>query len=240
MNNYFSNKNEISRVNVIFAMILIMAGIAYYYLINLASDLRWVMMCGYFFLAIPALFTLVHGVVAKRCNIVLLGAEFLLLGVLGFVGKLLHGLNLLTEYIYFYNAAYAFSAILVFSFADKLFFGKKLIAKWWFALIMVIICVLPSVLVYVMPEETVSALMLVKNIAFIVVNLAAFALGVTLIVKKNNTGFAWAYTIYTFLTCAAYVFQLLGSSNVRWYNLFLMLALVSAPYVMMTAVKCNE
>ena len=132
MKNYLSNKNEISRVNMIFAMIQLMVAISSYYLINLTTDKIWVVMCGYLFLASPAIVTLMHGIFAKRGDIVLLSIGFVVLGVLGFVSKLMHGLNLLTPYSYLFAVTYALSTCFVFSFADKVAFGMRMLSKWWF------------------------------------------------------------------------------------------------------------
>ncbi len=238
MKNYFSSREETARISTIFAMVLAMVAIAYYYLINLATDLRWVMMCGYFFVAIPAAFTLVHGIVAKRLGVVLLGAEFVLLGILGFVAKLLHGINELTFYNYFYATAYALVTIFAFSFADRVAFGKNFLAKWWVALLAVVVIGGLSLSVFVVPDVMVNTMILARNIAFIVVYALAMALGIVFIVKSKNNSFWWAYAVYAFLSLVAYAFQIFYL--VRWYNLFLMLAVVSVPYVLMFAVKCEE
>ena len=238
MKSFFSNRNEIAKINTIFAMILVMVGISYYYLINLTTDLVWVTMCGFLFVAIPALFTLVHGAFAKRGDIVLLGTEFLILGVLGFVGKLLQGIGEFTIYSYLSAAAYAFSGAFVFSLADKVAFGKRMFAKIWFIAIMIIVSVVPTVLLYVLPENLVSTLILVEMIVNIIMFVAVLALGVYCIVKNKEKAFAWAYASYGFLMTTAYILQLLG--EVRWYNLFLMLALISVPYIMLYGVKVKE
>lgn len=238
MKNYLSNKNEIARIGVIFAMIMALVAISYYYLINLTSDLRWVMMCGYFFVSIPAFFTLVHGAVVKRFDLFLLGLEFVLLGIFGFVAKLLHGIDSLVYYNYFFAAAYALSTTLVFSFADKAAFGKNLFAKWWFAVIMIAVIIGISVSVFVLPEAMVDMLILAKNIVYLFVNVLALALGVTFVIKTKNNSFWWAYSIYALFLVAAYAFQLFFL--VKWYNLFLMLSVVSVPYVLMYAVRYEE
>ncbi len=238
MKSFLLNKDEIARINTIFAMIMVMVGVAYYYLINLTTELIWVLMCGFLFIAIPSLFTLFHGAVSKRGDIVLLSIEFLLLGVLGFAAKLLHGIGQLTLYSYLYAAAYAFSSFFVFSFADKIAFGKRLLSKWWFILIMLVVSIVPAVLLYVLPDNMVSLFILIKNIVNVVIFLAALAFGILGIVKSKNKAFSWAYASYAFLTAVAYVFQLFTA--VRWYNLFLMLALIAVPYVLMYAVKSKE
>jgi len=238
MKNYLSTREQISKIISAFAMILVMVAIAYYYLINLTSDLRWVMMCGYLFLAIPATFVLLHGISAKRPDVSLLSIGFVVLGVLGFVAKLFHGVNELTLYSYFYAAAYSISTIFVFSFADKIAFGKRLLSKWWFVVVMLVFGVVPTVLLYTMPDNTASLLIIIRNGAYILVNILAFAVGVLCILKKKELNFSWAYTIYAFLTATAYVFQFFG--KVSWYNVFLMLAVVASPYVLMFAVKSKE
>lgn len=238
MKNFISNRDEIARINTIFAMILVMVGIAYYYLINLTTDLIWVVMCGFFFVAVPALFTLLHGTIAKRGDITLLGAEFLLLGVLGFAGKLLHGVGELTMYSYLYAAAYALSGMFAFAVADKVAFGKRLYTKIWFVIIMVLVSVVPTVLLYVLPENMVNSLILIEKIVNAVLFVAIFALGIYCIIKNKEKAFAWAYTSYGFFMAVAYILQLFNL--VRWYNLFLMFALISAPYVMLYGVKTKE
>lgn len=238
MKNFLLDKSEISRINTIFAMIMVMVGISYYYLINLTTDLIWVVMCGYVFMVVPSLFTLMHGVASKRGDIVLLSTEFLILAILGFCAKLLHGVGQLTWYSYLYAAAYALSGVFVFSFIDKVAFGKRMMSKWWFALLMVIISILPAVLLYVLPDNLVSLFILAKNIVNFVLFLVATALGVYCIIKKKCTAFSWAYAVYAFMIFVAYAFQLFNL--VRWYNLFLMLGLVAAPYVLLYGVKCKE
>ena len=238
MKNFLSNRDEIARINTIFAMIMVMVGIAYYYLINLTTDLIWVTMCGFLFVAIPALFTLFHGAITKRGDIMLLSVGFLLLGVLGFSAKLLHGIGQMTWYSYLYAAAYALSGIFVFALADKVAFGKRLLAKWWFIIIMVVVSIVPTVLLYVLPDNMVSLLILIENIINAVVFLVALALGIYCIVKNKEKAFSWAYTIFAFLTAVAYIFQLFNA--VRWYNVFLILAMISVPYVLMYGVKVKE
>lgn len=238
MKNYFSNRNEMAKISTIFAMILAMVAISYYYLINLTTDLKWVMMCGYFFVAIPALFTMIHGIVAKRYGVLLLGVEFILLGIFGFVAKLLHGINSLSLYNYFYTAAYALSTVFVFSFADTAAFGKNLLSKWWFAVIMAVVVIGTSVSVYFVPENMVDIMITVKNAMYILVNALALALGIVCVIKSKNNSFWWAYSIYLLFVVIAYVFQLFYF--VKWYNLFLMLAVVSIPYVLMFAIKYKE
>lgn len=238
MKNYLSNRNEISKVNMIFAMIQLMVAISYYYLINLTTDKIWVMMCGYFFLAIPAAITLIHGISAKRGDIVLLSIGFVVLGCVGFVSKLMHGLNMLTPYSYLFAATYSVSACFIFAFADKVTLGERMLSKWWFAVLMIVLSIVPTVLVYVLPENTVSLLMVVRNAVYILIYVVALALGVYGIIAKKEVAFSWAYTVYALFMSTAYIFQIFGS--VAWYNTFLMLAVVTAPYVLMTAVKCKE
>ncbi|MBQ2897560.1 MAG: hypothetical protein IJE46_04460 [Clostridia bacterium] len=238
MKKYLSDRNEIARINTIFAMVLAMVAISYYYLINLATDLKWVMMCGYFFATIPAFFSLLHGMVTKRCDIILLSTEFLILGVLGFVAKILHGLNVLTLYNYFFSAAYALSTVFVFSFADRVAFGKRFLSKWWIAIFLIILPIGATASLYFVPENLVNVVINVKNIIYLVICLFALAVGAFCLIKKRDTYFSWAYSIYVFFTLVAYIFQ--AFYQVRWYNLFLMFAVVSIPYVITSAVKCKE
>ena len=240
MKSFISNRDDISKINTVFAMILVMVGIAYYYLINLTTDLIWVVMCGFIFVAIPALFTLFHGIFSKRGDITLVAIGYLLLGIFGFAAKLCHGIGQLTWYSYLYSATYALSGVFVFAMADKVAFGKRLLAKWWFALIMVILSVVPAVLLYILPDDMVATFMIIENIINILLFLAALALGVYCIITKKETAFSYTYTIYAFLMTVAYVFQLIGARFIRWYNLFLMLGMIAIPYVLLYAVRCKE
>lgn len=240
MKNFLSNRDEVSKINTIFAMILVMVGIAYYYLINLTSDLIWVVMCGFAFIAIPAFFTILHGIFTKRKDVTLLALGVLLLGILGFASKLLHGIGQLTWYSYLYATAYALSGIFVFSMADKVAFGKTLLTKWWFIVAMAVLNIVPAILLYVIPENFVSSLIMIENIINILMYLAALGLGVYCIIKKKEPAFSYTYAIYTFLMTVAYICQIIGAGAIRWYNLFLMLGLVAIPYVLIYAVRCKE
>jgi len=238
MKNFISSKDEIARVNTVFAMILVMVGIAYYYLFNLTTELVWVVMCGFAFVAISSLFTLLYGAASKRTNIVFLAVEFLLLGVLGFAAKLLQGIGQFTMYSYLYAAAYALSGVFVFANIDKVAFGKNLLTKWWFVVIMFVLSIVPTVLLYVLPEYLVNLLIIIENVINAVIYLCAFVLGVYCIIKGKNKLFSWTYTVYAFLITIAYVFQLF--SAVRWFNLFLMLGLIAVPFILMNGVKTAE
>ena len=240
MKNFISNRDEISKINTVFAMILVMVGIAYYYLINLTTDLIWVVMCGFMFIAIPALFTLLHGAFSKRGDITLLAIGYLLLGVLGFAAKLCHGIGQLTWYSYLYAATYALSGVFVFAMADKVAFGKRLLAKWWFALLMVLVSIVPTALLYVLPENIVSVIIIVENVINILLFATALSLGIYCIVKNKEKAFSYTYAIYAFLMMVAYVFQLIGATFIRWYNLFLMLGMIAIPFVLLYAVRTKE
>ena len=169
-----------------------------------------------------------------------MSTEFIVLGALGFVAKFLHGIGQLTWYTYLYSAAYALSGVFVFSMIDKVAFGKRMLAKWWFAAIMIIVSAVPAILLYVLPENLVSVLIVVENVINILVFLAALAIGIYCIVKNKEKVFAYTYSIYALFMTVAYIFQIISASGIRWYNLFLMLALVVAPYVLLFAVKCEE
>ena len=119
-------------------------------------------------------------------------------------------------------------------------FGKTMLKKWWFAVVMVVVSVAPTVLLYTLPENSVSILIIIKNAISILLFLVAFAMGVYCIVRKKETSFSYAYTIYSFLIAVAYIFQLIGGGAVRWYNLFLMLGMIAIPYVMLYAVQTKE
>ena len=240
MKKFISNKADISKINAVFAMILVMVGIAYYYLINLTTDLVWVVMCGFLFVAIPALFTLLHGAFAKRGDIVLMSIGFFMLGVLGFVAKLLHGIGQLTWYSYLYAATYALSGVFVYSMIDKVAFNKRMLSKWWFAILMIVVSVVPTVLIYVLPENLINVMLIVRNVVNILMFVVALALGVYCIIKNKGKAFSYAYSIYSGLIAVAYIFQMIGTTSIRWYNLFLMLGMIVIPYVLLYAVQCKE
>lgn len=233
MKDFFQDKHKMTSFTTIAGLLIIMAGISYYYLQFDSESIRWVLLFSNLFLAVSGIGVLLHGTFTKDIDVLLLGVEFTILGLVSFAAKLFSILNLSTVGTILDLSAVALSTVFLFSVIDRLTFQKRLISKWWFVVIMVVLAVIPTVLSLIFTQQI---YMMITYSAFTLLFAVAFALALINIIKGQHLFFSWSYLCFAVTNLATYILHLF-SNNIA--SKLVCVSEIAIAFVLISAISIN-